>query len=281
MAPERTTETAERMALRRRTSDDTAAADSDHAHTTHPLVALQRHVGNAHIERMLAQRQGPEEQEDEIAAQHDPIQRQGPEEQEDEIAAQHDPIQRQGPEEQEDEIAAQHDPIQRDAPARPEVGLEGGPVSNDLSGRINARRGGGAPLDDGTRSSMEHAFGTDLKDVRVHTDSEADSLNRSISARAFTTGSDIFFRKDASPGDHGLLAHELTHVVQQRSMSGGSGMKVGPAGDANEQEADSVASAVTSGTAQTAAAQREAEEQQAQRMLAQRESAEEEEEMPS
>ena len=243
MAPERTTETAERMALRRRTSDDTAAADSDHAHTTHPLVALQRHVGNAHIERMLAQRQGPEEQED--------------------------------------EIAAQHDPIQRDAPARPEVGLEGGPVSNDLSGRINARRGGGAPLDDGTRSSMEHAFGTDLKDVRVHTDSEADSLNRSISARAFTTGSDIFFRKDASPGDHGLLAHELTHVVQQRSMSGGSGMKVGPAGDANEQEADSVASAVTSGTAQTAAAQREAEEQQAQRMLAQRESAEEEEEMPS
>ncbi|HMP41636.1 MAG TPA: DUF4157 domain-containing protein [Roseiflexaceae bacterium] len=262
MAPERTTETAERMALRRRTSDDTAAADSDHAHTTHPLVALQRHVGNAHIERMLAQRQGPEEQEDEIAAQHDPIQR-------------------QGPEEQEDEIAAQHDPIQRDAPARPEVGLEGGPVSNDLSGRINARRGGGAPLDDGTRSSMEHAFGTDLKDVRVHTDSEADSLNRSISARAFTTGSDIFFRKDASPGDHGLLAHELTHVVQQRSMSGGSGMKVGPAGDANEQEADSVASAVTSGTAQTAAAQREAEEQQAQRMLAQRESAEEEEEMPS
>jgi hypothetical protein len=173
-----------------------------------------------------------------------------------------------------------HDPQRAaDAAPRPEVGLEGGPISAELTGRINARRGAGAPLDEGTRSSMERSFGADLKDVRVHTDSESDSLNRSISAKAFTTGSDIFFRKDASPGDHGLLAHELTHVVQQRSMGGsGGGMKVGPAGDAHEQHADGMASAVTSGAAATAAAQREADEQQAQRMLAQREGEEDEEE---
>ncbi len=113
----------------------------------------------------------------------------------------------------------------------------------------------------GTRSTMESSFGTGFEDVRVHTSSESDTLNRNISAKAFTTGSDIFLRKDSSPSDQNLMAHELTHVVQQRSMgSSGSGMTVGPAGDSHEQEADSVATAVTSGQAAT---QRKAEEQAA------------------
>jgi hypothetical protein len=126
------------------------------------------------------------------------------------------------------------------------------------------------------RANMEAGFGTSFKDVRVHTDSEADTLNRSISAKAFTTGNDIFFRKDTSPSDSTLLAHELTHVVQQRSMSSGGGMTVGPAGDTHEQHADTMASAVTSGAA-AAAAQREADEAQAQRVIA-REAEEEKEE---
>ena len=66
---------------------------------------------------------------------------------------------------------------------------------------------------------MEQAFGADFGGVKVHTDSRSDQLNQSIQARAFTTGQDVFFRQgEYNPGSRGgqeLLAHELTHVVQQ------------------------------------------------------------------
>jgi hypothetical protein len=84
---------------------------------------------------------------------------------------------------------------------------------------VDLARGGGQPLADATRKAMEQAFGADFSGVKIHTDSRADRLNRSVQARAFTTGQDLFFRKgEFNPGDHAgqqLLAHELTHVVQQ------------------------------------------------------------------
>jgi hypothetical protein len=74
----------------------------------------------------------------------------------------------------------------------------------------------------------------------VHTSPQASELNRNLSSKAFTTGNDIFLRSDVGASDPRLLAHELTHVVQQRSMdSGSTGLQVGPAGDAYEHEADS------------------------------------------
>ncbi|GCL38272.1 hypothetical protein SR1949_33860 [Sphaerospermopsis reniformis] len=89
----------------------------------------------------------------------------------------------------------------------------------DLETSINQARGGGQPLGDNIREPMEQAFGADFGGVKVHTDSHSDGLNRSIQARAFTTGQDIFFRQGeynpGSPGGQELLAHELTHVVQQ------------------------------------------------------------------
>jgi hypothetical protein len=89
----------------------------------------------------------------------------------------------------------------------------------DLETFINQARGGGQPLGDNIREPMEQAFGADFGGVKVHTDSHSDGLNRSIQARAFTTGQDIFFRQgEYNPGSRGgqeLLAHELTHVVQQ------------------------------------------------------------------
>jgi hypothetical protein len=66
---------------------------------------------------------------------------------------------------------------------------------------------------------MERAFGADFTGVRAHTGAEADMLNRSLGARAFTAGQDIFFRRGsydpASRSGRRLLAHELSHVVQQ------------------------------------------------------------------
>ncbi|WP_139983181.1 DUF4157 domain-containing protein [Nocardioides litoris] len=101
----------------------------------------------------------------------------------------------------------------------PEVGYAGGEISDGLTSRIEARRGSGSALPDGVRQRMESGFGRSLADVRVHTDGEAATLNRSVSARAFTTGKDIFFgagefRPDTPAGEK-VLAHEIAHTQQQ------------------------------------------------------------------
>ncbi len=92
-------------------------------------------------------------------------------------------------------------------------------MSKDIEMHINSARGGGQPLADNIKKPMEQAFGADFSGVRTHTDSEADRLNKQLSARAFTTGKDIFFREgEYSPGSASgqhIIAHELTHVVQQ------------------------------------------------------------------
>ncbi len=97
--------------------------------------------------------------------------------------------------------------------------IGGGQASTDLESSINSARGGGQPLDTGLQRSMGQAMGADFSSVKVHTDSQSDQLNRSIQAKAFTTGQDVFFRQGAyepsSRGGQELIAHELTHVVQQ------------------------------------------------------------------
>ncbi len=141
--------------------------------------------------------------------------------------------------------------------AQAEVGREGGALSPDLSGRIHAKRGGGQPLEATVRRGMEGVFQVSFGHVRIHADGEADALNRGVAAIAFTVGSDIFFRAGfyqphSAAGQH-LLAHELTHVVQQRTGSlGASGggnasgtMTVGAVDDRHEQEAEATAHRVT------------------------------------
>lgn len=96
---------------------------------------------------------------------------------------------------------------------------DGAEVSSDVETAIEQARTGGQSLDHGTRTQMESAFGADFSGVRIHTGAESHALNRAVNAVAFTTGSDIFFRDGAyAPGNSSgqeLLAHELTHVVQQ------------------------------------------------------------------
>lgn len=86
------------------------------------------------------------------------------------------------------------------------------------------RQGSSQPLDEPTRALMESHFGQDLGQVRVHHDASADHSARSINALAYTTGADIVFRAGhyapESVEGRRLLAHELTHVVQQRSGRG-------------------------------------------------------------
>jgi hypothetical protein len=99
----------------------------------------------------------------------------------------------------------------------------GGPGTEELDGRVahdlRALHGRGSPLPDSARGFFEPRLGHDFATVRIHTDAAAAGLARSVNARAFTLGPDIVFgpgeyAPESAAGRH-LLAHELTHVVQQ------------------------------------------------------------------
>jgi Domain of unknown function (DUF4157) len=133
--------------------------------------------------------------------------------------------------------------------------------------------GGGAPLDESVRGDMEGRFGQGFGDVRVHTDAKASESAESVGANAYTVGSDIVFRSGqfdaSSPTGQRTLAHELTHVVQQRSgpVDGSpapGGINLSNPSDRFEQAAEQTASQVMSGGAQSAI---EESEETAQRVV--------------
>lgn len=123
--------------------------------------------------------------------------------------------------------------------------LPDGRAHPDVEATIARTRGSGSALDGAVRATFAPRLGDPLSDVRVHTDETADSLARSVSARAFATGSDLFFARGeyrpGSPAGNQLLAHELTHVTQQRGASTSGPLQVSQPGDATEREADRTA----------------------------------------
>ena len=106
--------------------------------------------------------------------------------------------------------------------ARPSVSAYGGSavsLPSQMESRMRSSLGGGQSLPGQVRSQMESAFGQSFSQVNIHTDSAAAEMSRSIGAKAFTYGNDIYFnagqyRPETADGLH-LLAHELTHTVQQ------------------------------------------------------------------
>ena len=103
------------------------------------------------------------------------------------------------------------------------IGAE--PETNIAKSAIEPGSSLGKPLDAGTREEMGRKLGFDFGNVRIHTDAPAVYLNKGLNARAATHGSDIFFNEGeydpSSSGGRELLAHELTHVVQQAGMPDG------------------------------------------------------------
>jgi hypothetical protein len=169
-----------------------------------------------------------EREEEELARKPLPesLQRQINEEDEgeEEVMPKLESIQRQPMEEEEEMMQPKLESLQRQEEEEEEVQPKstGGTQANaslGLEQSIQQARGNGQGLDHNIRQPMENAFGVDFSGVRVHTDSTSDMMNRSIQARAFTTGQDVFFRQgEYNPSNRGgqeLLAHELTHVVQQ------------------------------------------------------------------
>lgn len=105
-------------------------------------------------------------------------------------------------------------------PAIQRASAEGGFTASDgLEDRLVSQKGGGSPLSGEIRAFMEPRFGADFGAVKVHQGSEAAQMNQEIQAQAFTLGHDIYmgegkFNPGSADGKR-LLAHELTHVVQQ------------------------------------------------------------------
>ncbi len=108
-------------------------------------------------------------------------------------------------------------------------GTEGKAPGNPegLDVRIQSMRGGGQPLPSSERAFFEPRFGADFSSVRLHTDTVAGETARRVNARAFTIGRDIVFSSGQyNPGTtegRSLMAHELTHTIQQRSGGAGIG----------------------------------------------------------
>ncbi|MGB7982124.1 MAG: DUF4157 domain-containing protein [Candidatus Nanopelagicales bacterium] len=128
---------------------------------------------------------------------------------------------------------------------------EGSPVHGVISS-------GGRPLEPEVRTDMEARMGHDFSDVRVHDDTAAASSAQAVNAHAYTVGSNIVFQRDqydpTSRAGKTTLAHELTHVVQQRSgpvdgTSAPGGIKVSDPSDRFEREAAANADQVMSGPA--------------------------------
>ncbi|MBD2745014.1 DUF4157 domain-containing protein [Coleofasciculus sp. FACHB-1120] len=107
-------------------------------------------------------------------------------------------------------------PIQRKSLLQRRVQSDGShEATSEIETQLNKSQGSGSPLPNEVRSFMEPRFGADFSSVRVHTGGEAVQMNRELGAQAFTHGSDVYFGAGKSPGNNELMAHELTHVVQQ------------------------------------------------------------------
>ncbi|WP_246163649.1 DUF4157 domain-containing protein [Brasilonema sennae] len=120
---------------------------------------------------------------------------------------------------QREEISEEEKDLQMKPMLQLQPGKSGMTAAPEVEASIQQARGGGQLLADSIREPMEQAFGADFSSVKIHTDRQSDQLNQSIQARAFTTGQNVFFRQGEynprSWGGQELLAHELTHVVQQ------------------------------------------------------------------
>ena len=92
-------------------------------------------------------------------------------------------------------------------------------ATDNITNQINGSRGSGSSMGGGTQTFMQSRFNTNFSEVKIHTDNEAVQMNRDLNAKAFTVGNDIYFNSgqynpNSSGGKH-LLAHELTHTIQQ------------------------------------------------------------------
>lgn len=133
----------------------------------------------------------------------------------------------------------------------------GAAPARSLAATALSGQGSGHPLDAASRAFMETRFGRDLGGVRIHTDAAAARSARMLNAHAFTVGNDVYFAQGrydpATPSGRTLLAHELTHTIQQGGGTGGSvalrSATISHPQDASEREAEHTSERISADTA--------------------------------
>ena len=144
-------------------------------------------------------------------------------------------------------------------------------MAEERSPVLDVVSGGGRPLDEPVRQDMQARLGADFSDVRVHADDAAHRSAQAVGAHAYTVGSNVVFQRDKyepqSTEGRTMLAHELTHVIQQRSgpVDGtptGDGVSVSDPSDRFERAAAENAERAMAAPAPAAAVQRAADEEE-------------------
>lgn len=124
---------------------------------------------------------------------------------------------------EEDKVAAKEDEEVRKKPMVQRSADGQAIASPSLAGQISSSKGGGRNLPNDVNKEMSQKIGSDFSNVRVHTDSKAAEMNEGLGAKAFAHGNDVYFNKGnfnpGQPEGKKLLAHELTHVVQQKGKT--------------------------------------------------------------
>ncbi|MEM8527861.1 MAG: DUF4157 domain-containing protein [Bacteroidota bacterium] len=179
---------------------------------------IQRMEAGEKEEPVQMQSMKEEESIQMMSEEEEPIQKMEGEEEESVQMQEEEPVQMM---EGEEEEAAQMKEEEEDA-VQTKSNTAKNTASPKLSQQIKNRSGNGKTMSDPVRTEMEQAFGTDFSGVNIHTDSDAVQMNKELGAQAFTHGKDVYFNSgkynpENSQGKH-LLAHELTHVVQQKGM---------------------------------------------------------------
>ena len=175
----------------------------------------------------LIQRQEEEEEEAQAKLQDITVQRQ--EEEEEEETLQMQPMEEEEEELQMQPIEEEEEELQMQVEEEEEEMMQAkadSPLKEEYAKTeqlLNNSKGNGSSLDSGTQTQMEGSFGADFGGVKIHTDNAAIQLNKDLGAQAFTTGNNIYFNegkyKPNSQNGKKLLAHELTHTVQQGATS--------------------------------------------------------------
>ncbi|MDX2285992.1 MAG: DUF4157 domain-containing protein [Bacteroidia bacterium] len=188
--------------------------------TASPALSTSTGLG-APMQRMCPECE-QEQKVQRMAEEEEPVQAQAEEEEMVQSQAEEEePVQAQAEEEEMVQSQAEEEePVQSQAEEEEMVqGKAQGSAPQHFASRLQARQGSGQPLPAPIRAQMEGGIGADFSGVRIHTDGEAQQMSQSIRAHAFTRGRDIYFNagqyQPQSSAGQRLLAHELTHVVQQ------------------------------------------------------------------
>jgi hypothetical protein len=195
-----------------RTPDDPETVDRNQESapatqaTLHPVLQLQQDIGNRAVQRLLADDGTPIQPKLTVGAADDQLEHEADRVAQDVVT-----------------MPAPLSSVPNQISAQPQV-----PEENET---MKLSSDEGSPLPESSRAFMEPRFGLDFSGVRLHASSEAAGLNRSIGAQAFTHGQDIYLGESSgnleSSAGKELLAHELTHTIQQSApVSAGSGERV-------------------------------------------------------